>query len=115
MRLRARGPSLVVSFLVSVWMAPALFAQSPLAASDPAKRQEAANLFQQGKRLEALPLLEELAKSDPQDAVVLVELGASLVEHAATLPDQGSAGKERLRARELLNRAWDWAIPAPWP
>ncbi|HKE28945.1 MAG TPA: tetratricopeptide repeat protein [Bryobacteraceae bacterium] len=37
---------------------------------------------------------------------MLVALAASLVEHAATLPDQESAGKERLRARGLLDRAW---------
>jgi tetratricopeptide (TPR) repeat protein len=34
-------------------------------------------------------------------------LAACLVEHAATLPDQEGGGKERLRARELLDRAWE--------
>jgi tetratricopeptide (TPR) repeat protein len=62
-------------------------------------------LFAQGKRLEALPLLEELVRADPKDTAMLVELAASLVEHAPTLPDQQSAGKERLRARDLLDRA----------
>jgi tetratricopeptide (TPR) repeat protein len=36
---------------------------------------------------------------------MLVALAASLVEHAATLSDQESVGKERLRARDLLDRA----------
>jgi tetratricopeptide (TPR) repeat protein len=75
--------------------------------SDHAKRQRASELFAQGKRLEALPLLEELARADPKDAATLVALAASLVEHAATLPDQENSGKERLRARDLLNRAWE--------
>ena len=38
---------------------------------------------------------------------MLVALAACLVEHAATLQDQQAAGKERLRARDLLDTAWD--------
>jgi tetratricopeptide (TPR) repeat protein len=75
--------------------------------SDQAQRQRASDLFAQGKRLEALPLLEELVRADPKDAAMLVALAASLVEHAATLHDQESAGKERFRARDLLDRAWE--------
>jgi tetratricopeptide (TPR) repeat protein len=71
-----------------------------------AKKQKAVELFAQGKRLEALPLLEELAKANPKDDQVLVALAASLVEHAATLTDQQAAGQERLRARDLLDRAY---------
>lgn len=70
-----------------------------------ATRQAASQLFAEGKRLEALPLLEELVKTNPQDDGMLVFLAACLVEHAATLPDEAAAGKERLRARDLLERA----------
>jgi tetratricopeptide (TPR) repeat protein len=72
-----------------------------------AKRQKASELFEQGKRLEALPLLEELVKTNPKDREMLVALAACLVEHAATLSDQEGGGKERLRARLLLDQAWD--------
>jgi tetratricopeptide (TPR) repeat protein len=72
-----------------------------------AARQKASELFAQGKRLEVLPLLEELVKANPKDSAMLVALAASLVEHAGTLPDQDDAGKERLRARGLLDRAWE--------
>jgi tetratricopeptide (TPR) repeat protein len=75
--------------------------------SDQAQRQRASELFAQGKRLEALPLLEELVRADPKDAAMLVALAACFVEHASTLPDQENAGKERLRARDLLDRAWE--------
>jgi tetratricopeptide (TPR) repeat protein len=77
--------------------------------SDPAyqaERQKASELFEQGKRLEALPLLEELVKNNPKDDQMLVALAACLVEHAATVTDQAAAGKERLRARDLLDQAW---------
>jgi len=70
-----------------------------------AKRKQAMQLFDQGKRLEALPLLEELVKEDPDVEEVVVALAASLVRHAATLTDQQEAGKERLRARDLLEKS----------
>lgn len=74
--------------------------------NDTPKRERAVELFEQGKRLEALPLLEELTKANPRDDELLVELAASLVDHAATLSDQKAAGRERLRARDLLDQAW---------
>lgn len=70
-----------------------------------AKRQPAMELFDQGKRLEALPLLEELVKMNAGDQEVMVALAASLVHHAATLTDQQAAGKERLRAKDLLEQS----------
>jgi tetratricopeptide (TPR) repeat protein len=72
-----------------------------------ARRHKAAELFYQGKRLEALPLLEELTETNAKDDEMLVALAACLVEHAATVNDQEAAGKERLRARELLDKAWN--------
>jgi tetratricopeptide (TPR) repeat protein len=70
-------------------------------------------LFSEGKRLEALPLLEELAQSDAKDSDVLVALAASLVEHAATVNDAGAAGKERFRAKDLLQKAWGLGNTSP--
>ena len=68
-------------------------------------RQRALELFAHGKRLEALPLLEELVQRDPKDSELLVDLAASLLDHAITLTDPQVAGEERLRARDLLDRA----------
>lgn len=98
-----------------------LFACSPLAAqisanadaSGPASRQRAMALFREGKRLEALPLLEDLAQKTPRDSDVLVALAASLVEHAATLSDSNAAAQERFRARDLLQRAWSLGNASP--
>ena len=70
-------------------------------------------LFREGKRLEALPLLEDLAQKTPQDSDVVVALAASLVEHAATLSDSSAAAKERFRARDLLQRAWSLGNTSP--
>lgn len=82
-------------------------------ATGPVKRQSAITLFNEGKRLEALPLLEDLAREDPKDSEVLVALAASLVEHAATLNDGGAAAKERFRARDLLQKAWTLGNASP--
>ena len=90
-----------------------LIAQTSVDSSDQAKRQRAMALFSEGKRLEALPLLEELAQKDPKDSDVLVALAASLVEHAATLSDADAAAKERFRARDLLQKAWGLGTTSP--
>lgn len=76
-------------------------------ATGQARRQEAVALFSQGRRLEALPALEELVEKHPQDAELLVDLAASLIDHAATLPDSAAAAQERFRARDLLQKAWE--------
>jgi tetratricopeptide (TPR) repeat protein len=78
----------------------------PQGADYRAHRQKALELFQQGKRLEALPLLESLVKSNPQDDEILVALAASLVDRAATLSDEAAAANNRFRARDLLDQAW---------
>ena len=96
------GPRIAI---ISLWATLGLAAQTGQDLSDEARRQKASQLFEQGKRLEALPFLEDLVKANPRDGAMLVALAACLVEHAATLPDQEGGGKERLRARELLDRA----------
>jgi tetratricopeptide (TPR) repeat protein len=103
---------LPVLSLLALCTAPAAVWAGPDAV-DPAKRQQAAELFARGDRLEALPLLEELVRADPKDDELLVELAASLVEHAATLGDDGAAGKERLRARDLLGKAIELGNTSP--
>ena len=77
------------------------------------KRQQAMQLFAQDKRLEALPLLEDLVQQHPKDDEVLVALAASLVHHAATLTDQQQAGRERFRARNFVQQALDSGNNSP--
>ena len=70
-------------------------------------------LFNQGQRLQSLPLLEELAQKNPKDDEVLVALAASLVDHAATLSDAEAAAKDRFRAKDLLQQAWALGNTSP--
>jgi tetratricopeptide (TPR) repeat protein len=76
-------------------------------------RQRALALFAEGRRLEALPLLEQIQQNEPKDTDVLVALAASLVEHAETLSDPGAIADERLRAKELLQKAFDLGSTNP--
>jgi Flp pilus assembly protein TadD len=113
MRLHLRR-NVLLAMVLAVSVAPSSAqAQTPAETPYHAKRQKAIELFRQGQRLQALPLLEELAKSDPKDDEVLVALAASLVDHAATLTDQDAAAKERFRARDLLDQAWNLGNHSP--
>jgi tetratricopeptide (TPR) repeat protein len=108
MRLPSRHFLLALAVLAYLFCASVqVVAQTGPDAADQANRRKALTLFKNGQRFEALPLLTDLATADAKDEVVLVELAACLIDHAATLPDQQAAGKERLHARELLNRAWE--------
>src|SRR5215471_13079 len=88
-------------------------AQTQRDAAYEGKRRQAMQLFEQGKRLEALPLLEDLVQKNPKDDELLVDLAASLVRHAATLADQQAAAKERLRAKNVVQEALDLGNNSP--
>src|SRR5215471_2009373 len=105
-------PALALLLLV-VCLEPCFGANAEPDAGLQSKRQAALQLFEQGKRLEALPLLEEITRASPDDDETLVALAASLIEHAATLPDERAAGKERIRARDLLKKARDLGNASP--
>ena len=112
--MRISAPTLV-ALVVSLCALPsAATAQQNVDASRQARRQQALTLFSEGKRLDALPLLEELAQENSQDGDVLVALSASLIDHAATLTDPGAAARERFRARDLVQRAWEMGNQSPF-
>jgi tetratricopeptide (TPR) repeat protein len=102
--VRIRWRYAMVFVLAAVCVSPSLKAQTAPDPTYQAERRRAAQLFQEGKRLEALPLLEQLVTANPKDAEMLVDLAASLVEQAALI-DREAGGRQRLRARHLLEQA----------
>jgi tetratricopeptide (TPR) repeat protein len=94
----------VVLFLCVIATAISVNAQKQSDKDYRTKREQALRLFNQDKRLEALPLLEMLAQRNPDDEDVVIALAASLVSHAATLTDQQAAAGERMRAKGLLEK-----------
>ena len=101
--LRRRIPYFLL--LLSLPLFSATAAQSGADDAYRAERKQAVALFNEQKHLEALPLFEELAAKNPDDADVLFGLGACLIDHSATIADEDAAKKERVRAREYLLRA----------
>jgi tetratricopeptide (TPR) repeat protein len=112
MGFRNRG-FLPLLLLLGLCVTPACRGLQREAQSDQAQRAKASEFFSQGKRLEALPLLEELVRAHPQDPEMLVALAACLVEHSSTLTDPDQAARERFRARDLLQKGWDLGNTSP--
>ena len=92
-------------FTLLFLLTPNLSAQTANDDSYKTERHQAIQLYNENKHLEALPLFEDLAKRNPEDADVLVGLGACLIDKSATMEDQDAAAKERIRARAALLKA----------
>lgn len=105
MKFRHLPIGVLLFFLVIFTSLVCVEAQTKPDATYKSQREQALHLFNQDKRLEALPLLEELAQKNPKDEEVVVALAASLVSHAATLTDQHAAAAERMRAKNLLEKS----------
>jgi tetratricopeptide (TPR) repeat protein len=101
--LRGRIPGLLLVLAFPLFSGIA--AQSGADDAYKTERNQALALFNEQKHLEALPLFEELAAKNPNDADVLFGLGACLIDRAATRTDEDAAKKERVRARGFLLRA----------
>jgi tetratricopeptide (TPR) repeat protein len=70
-------------------------------------RQRAAELYSQGKMVEAMPLLEKLAAEYPRDATVMENWGSATLSYAQTITDPELKKKARIRARSILLKAKD--------
>jgi tetratricopeptide (TPR) repeat protein len=68
-------------------------------------RSRAFELYQQGKMVEAMPILEELAAENPKDTAVIESWGVSVLGYAQTLSDVELRKKARIRARSILLKA----------
>lgn len=84
---------------------PSLRAQSNAPETTADQRAKALALLNQKNYLDALPLLEDLAKQNPNDAQVLSDLAQCLIAKAALETDPAKAGQDRVRARDLLEKA----------
>ncbi len=87
----------------------ALLLSAPVAAvtgtQDPSERQRALDLYESNNFAAALPLLEKLAISYPNDAIILSRLGFALYASSATEKDPAVRQQMRDRARTTLLRS----------
>jgi len=72
---------------------------------DPAERQRALDLYESNNFAAALPLLEKLAVSTPNDAAILSRLGFALYASSSTEKDPAVRQQMRDRARTTLLRS----------
>jgi tetratricopeptide (TPR) repeat protein len=78
------------------------FAEEP---NSQPERSHAFELYQQGKLVDAMPLLEALAAENPKDSVVMESWGVSVLSYAQTLAEVDARKKARIRARTILLKA----------
>lgn len=69
------------------------------------KRARAFDLFNQGKRAEALPLFDALTAQEPEDSGVLLRFSVCLLGDKSTKGNVPASREVRLRARALVLRA----------
>ena len=94
----------VVLFVCTI----SLFSASTAAVDDAkstADRSHAFELYQEGKMVEVMPLLEQLAAENPKDVAVIESWGVSILSYAQTLSDVELRKKARIRARSILLKA----------
>ncbi len=101
---------LLVLFALSLQPLEASQSSAPASDADTRRafesnRRYAFELYDQGKVVESLPLLEDLASAKPDDAEIVARLGVTLVMYAATLKDPETATRTRKRGRELCAKA----------
>ncbi|HZG51063.1 MAG TPA: tetratricopeptide repeat protein [Pyrinomonadaceae bacterium] len=115
---RARRRSLAVPAAVLSALAllagiapPALFAQG--AANFEAEKRRAIQLIENTKATEALPILERLSNSHPEDGQVMFYFGFALLAHSNTLKEASARKQSRIRARAAMLKARESGYRSP--
>jgi tetratricopeptide (TPR) repeat protein len=98
------GVCLAVLLGLMLSAAPRLFAQVTSAQEE---RQRAMQLYDQNKFADAIPLLEKLVKTSPDDVVLLERLGWATLVVSGSIKDAQQRQAARNRARTFLLRARD--------
>lgn len=68
-------------------------------------REQAVNLYKQGKMVEAMPLFENLCTLYPKDMAMWEDWGMTTLGYSQTLPDADRRKKARALARSRLGKA----------
>jgi tetratricopeptide (TPR) repeat protein len=97
--------------LLSGAPAAGLYAQG--VANYEAEKQRAIKLLENSKPTEALPILERLTESNPQDGQVMFYFGFAILAQAQTLPDMNARKQSRIRARAAMLKARELGYQNP--
>lgn len=110
-RKSARGFAALLFCLSAVWQPMAIFAQSGETTQELHKR--AAELVKQLKYTEALPILEKLVISEPDNAETHFYLGFALVAQGNVTKADAARKALRIRARHAFIKAKELGIQEP--
>jgi tetratricopeptide (TPR) repeat protein len=99
------APVVIVCVVALLAGAPsaALFAQGVV--NYEAEKQRALKLLENSKPTEALPILERLTESNPEDGQVMFYFGFAILAQAQTLTDTNARKQSRIRARAAMLKA----------
>lgn len=113
---RPRRTSLVVPVVIvfaAALLTPAatLFAQGVV--NYEAEKQRALKLLENSKATEALPILERLTESNPEDGQAMFYYGFAILAQAQTLTDTAARKQSRIRARAAMLKARELGYKSP--
>jgi tetratricopeptide (TPR) repeat protein len=93
--------SLLLALVSMAWSLASAQTQPTDDEATRALRKQALQLYRSGKFVDAMPLLENLSKTNPQDYVVKEHWAYCILEYSATLSDEAERRRERMRARAI--------------
>lgn len=99
------APVVIVCVVALLAGAPsaALFAQGVV--NYEAEKRRALKLIENSKPTEALPILERLSESNPEDGQVMFYFGFAILAQSQTLTDANARKQSRIRARAAMLKA----------
>lgn len=78
-----------------------------------AEKQRALKLLENSKATEALPILERLTQSNPEDGQAMFYFGFAILAQAQTLTDTATRKQSRIRARAAMLKARELGYKSP--
>jgi tetratricopeptide (TPR) repeat protein len=112
-RLSFVAPVVIIFAVALLSGAPAanLFAQG--VANYEAEKQRALKLLENSKATEALPILERLTQSNPEDGQAMFYFGFAILAQSQSLADTSARKQARIRARAAMLKARELGFKSP--
>ncbi|HEV2800868.1 MAG TPA: tetratricopeptide repeat protein [Pyrinomonadaceae bacterium] len=101
----------VFTLLLACGAPPSLYAQGT--ANYAAEKQRALQLLENSKATEALPILERLSNTNPEDGEVMFYYGFATLAHSNTLKEASARRQSRIRARAAMLKAREVGYKSP--
>ena len=101
----------VLALIAGIAAPAAAYAQG--AANYEAEKRRAIRLMENSEATKALPILERLSNSNPEDGEVMFYFGFAVLAHSNTLKEAGARRQSRIRARAAMLKARESGYRSP--